>query len=47
MAPSARDADRAQFAEELRAMRKQAGMSRDELGARIGYSASTIGMIET
>lgn len=40
-------ADRAQFAEELRAMRKQAGWTRDELGERIGYSGSTVGMIET
>jgi DNA-binding XRE family transcriptional regulator len=47
MTDTARDADRTQFAEELRAMRKHAGWTRDELGAKIEYSGSTIGMIET
>jgi len=45
MAPS-RDPDRALFADELRAMRKHAGLSRDELADRIGYSGSTIGSVE-
>jgi transcriptional regulator with XRE-family HTH domain len=35
------------FAEELRAFREQAGMSRDELAARVNYSSSLIAMIET
>jgi len=35
------------FAEELRAHRAQAGMSRDELAARVSYSPSLIAMIET
>jgi transcriptional regulator with XRE-family HTH domain len=46
---SGRDPDRsalALFAEELRAARDQAGMSRDDLAAKINYSASLIGMIE-
>jgi transcriptional regulator with XRE-family HTH domain len=48
MAPAGRDdPDRALFADELRAMRKQAGWSRDELGDKIGYSGSTIGNIES
>lgn len=48
MAPSGRDdPDRALFAEELRAMRKHAGLTREELGDRIGYSGSTIGSIES
>lgn len=46
MAPG-RDPDRALFADELRAMRKQANLSRDELGARIGYSGATVGMVES
>jgi transcriptional regulator with XRE-family HTH domain len=41
------DPDRALFAEELRAMRKQRGWTRDELGARINFSGSTIGNIES
>jgi len=41
-----RDPDRALFADELRAVRKQANLSRDELGARVGYSGATIGMVE-
>lgn len=45
MAPG-RDPDSALFADELRAVRKQANLTRDELGARIGYSGATIGMIE-
>jgi transcriptional regulator with XRE-family HTH domain len=48
MAPR-RDPDRsalALFAEELRAARDQAGMSRDDLASKINYSASLIGMIE-
>jgi transcriptional regulator with XRE-family HTH domain len=35
------------FAEELRAWREKAGMSRDELAARVSYSPSLIAMIET
>jgi transcriptional regulator with XRE-family HTH domain len=35
------------FAEELRAHREQAGISRDDLAAEIGYSSSLVGMIET
>ena len=35
------------FAEELRAHRAQAGMSRDELAAKVSYSPSLIAMIET
>jgi transcriptional regulator with XRE-family HTH domain len=47
MAPSGRDdPDRALFADELRAMRKHAGLSREELGERIGYTGSTIANIE-
>jgi transcriptional regulator with XRE-family HTH domain len=45
MAPN-RDPDRALFADELRAMRKHAGLTREELGDRVGYSAATIGMVE-
>src|SRR5215475_7743801 len=41
------DPDRALFADELRAMRKQRGWSRDELGERINFSGSTIGNIES
>jgi transcriptional regulator with XRE-family HTH domain len=35
------------FAEELRAYREQAGMSREELAAKVNYSPSLIAMIET
>ena len=35
------------FAEELRAHRAQAGMSRDDLAAKVSYSSSLIAMIET
>lgn len=45
MAPS-RDPDRVLFADELRAMRKHAGLSRDELADHLGYSGSTIGSVE-
>lgn len=48
--PSRRDPDRsalALFAEELQAARAQAGTSRDDLAAKINYSASLIGMIES
>jgi len=41
------DPDRALFADELRAMRKQRGLTRDELGALINFSGSTIGNIES
>jgi transcriptional regulator with XRE-family HTH domain len=41
------DPDRALFADELRAVRKQRGLTRDELGARINFSGSTIGNIES
>jgi transcriptional regulator with XRE-family HTH domain len=35
------------FAEELRAFRAQAGLSREELAAKVNYSPSLIAMIET
>jgi transcriptional regulator with XRE-family HTH domain len=35
------------FADDLRAYREQAGLSREELGAKLNYSASLIAMIET
>jgi transcriptional regulator with XRE-family HTH domain len=35
------------FAEELKAFRAQAGLSREDLAARVNYSPSLIGMIET
>jgi transcriptional regulator with XRE-family HTH domain len=35
------------FADDLRAYREQAGLSREELGAKLSYSASLIAMIET
>ena len=41
------DPDRRLFADQLKAVRAQAGLSRDELGARIGYSGSTIASIES
>src|SRR5438045_2946082 len=44
------DADRpalALFAAELRAARQHAGLTRDELSAKVNYSSSLIGMIET
>jgi len=47
MTPSARDPDRALFADELRAMRKHAGWTQEELADKIGYSGSTIANIET
>jgi transcriptional regulator with XRE-family HTH domain len=40
------DPDRKLFAEELRAMRKQRGLSVGELGALVNYSGGTITMIE-
>lgn len=46
MTAAGRDPDRALFADELRAMRKQAGLSRDDLGARVRYSGALIGMVE-
>jgi len=46
-APGREDPDRRLFAEQLKAMREHAGLSRDELGSRIGYSGSTIANIET
>jgi transcriptional regulator with XRE-family HTH domain len=46
MGASRRDGDRASFADELRAMRKQAGLSREELADKLGYSGSTIAMVE-
>jgi transcriptional regulator with XRE-family HTH domain len=45
-----RDPDRsalAAFADELRAQRERAGFSRDDLAARLNYSASLISMIES
>jgi transcriptional regulator with XRE-family HTH domain len=47
---SRRDPDRsalAVFADELRAQRERAGLNRDELAARLNYSASLISMIES
>lgn len=35
------------FAAELRAARQHAGLTRDELSAKVNYSSSLIGMIET
>jgi transcriptional regulator with XRE-family HTH domain len=35
------------FAEELKAFRAQAGLSREDLAVRVNYSPSLIGMIET
>jgi transcriptional regulator with XRE-family HTH domain len=49
MAPK-RDPDRsalAPFAEELRAQRELAGLSRDDLAVKLGYSASLVSMVET
>src|SRR5260370_33831810 len=46
----ARDNDHsalALFAAELKAARARAGMSRDELAARINYSPSLVGMVES
>src|SRR5712691_1979500 len=37
----------APFADDLRAYREQAGMTREELGAKINYSASLVAMVET
>lgn len=45
-----RNRDKAQlslFAEELQAARQHAGLSRDELAAKLGYSASLVSMIES
>ena len=45
-----RDADRSAlslFADELRAARDHAGLSRDELGDRLNYSGSLVGMVES
>ncbi|HTX26254.1 MAG TPA: helix-turn-helix transcriptional regulator [Streptosporangiaceae bacterium] len=45
-----RDPDRSAltaFADELRAQRERAGLSRDELAGRVNYSASLISMIES
>src|SRR6516225_4201653 len=47
--PPARDNDHsalALFAAELQAARARAGMSRDELAARINYCPSLVGMVE-
>jgi DNA-binding XRE family transcriptional regulator len=44
------DADRPAltlFAADLRAARQHAGLTRDELSAKVNYSSSLIGMIET
>src|SRR5579875_3753492 len=46
---SRRDADRpalSLFAEELRAAREAVGLSREDLAARLNYSASLVGMVE-
>ena len=45
-----RDADRSAlslFADELRVARDHAGLSRDELGERLNYSGSLVGMVES
>jgi transcriptional regulator with XRE-family HTH domain len=47
MAVPKSDPDRALFADELRAMRKHRALTRDELGALINFSGSTIGNIES
>jgi transcriptional regulator with XRE-family HTH domain len=50
MAPGRINGDRsalAMFAAELRAARTRAGLSRDDLAARINYSGSLVGMIES
>jgi DNA-binding XRE family transcriptional regulator len=39
MTAAGRDPDRALFADELRAMRKRAGLTRDDLGSRVGIPA--------
>jgi len=47
---SGRDSDQsalAMFAAELRAARGRAGLSRDDLAARVNYSGSLIGMVES
>lgn len=41
------DPDRMLFAEQLRAMREQRGLSRDDLAAGIGHTGSTVANIET
>ena len=46
-APGREDPDRRLFAEQLKAMREHAGVSREDLGRQIGYTASTIANIET
>jgi len=46
MAAAGRDPDRALFADELRAVRKRAGLTRDDVGGRVGYSGALIGMVE-
>ena len=49
MAPGRDNGDRsalAMFAAELRAARTRAGLSRDELAARINYSGSLVGLVE-
>jgi transcriptional regulator with XRE-family HTH domain len=47
VAPGREDPDRRLFADQLKAMREHAGLSRDELGKQIGYTGSTIANIET
>lgn len=46
MAGASNDPDRKLFAEELRAIRKQRGLTREQLGAMINYSGSSIGNVE-
>jgi len=45
--PGREDPDRRLFAEQLKAMREHAGVSREDLGKKIGYTGSTIANIET
>jgi len=48
--PAKRDKDKGEisaFAEELKAARQQAGLSSDDLAAKLGYSASMVRMIES
>jgi ribosome-binding protein aMBF1 (putative translation factor) len=46
MAPKRDTSALGPFADDLRAYRKQAGLSREELGAKLNHSASLIAIIE-
>jgi transcriptional regulator with XRE-family HTH domain len=47
MAPKRDSSALGPFADDLRAYREQSGLSREELGAKVNYSASMIAMVET